>query len=144
MFQTLHTRFSAVPRTWRLVIRLMVSAGLLVLVWRELPSTVLFSEVSLLTQNAWLLLALLLLPINYLLEAVKWRQLLRHAIRPGISSAVGHVLVGQASGFITPNRLGDYAGRVLGFAPEQRLEAAIATLAARCCRCSPVSRMNGS
>ncbi|MFW5659286.1 MAG: lysylphosphatidylglycerol synthase domain-containing protein [Bacteroidota bacterium] len=127
----MHARFTTRARYWRLAYRLLLSAGLLVLVWRELPSATLFSDVSLLTQNAWLFLALLLLPLNYLLEAIKWRQLLRPTIRPKLGAAVGHVLVGQASGFMTPNRLGDYAGRVLGFAPAHRLEAASATFSSR-------------
>ncbi len=131
MLQALHARFSNGSRYWRMAFRLLLSAGLLVLVWHELPSATLFADASLLTQNAWLILALLLLPLNYLLEAIKWRQLLRPAVRPKLGAALGHVLVGQASGFMTPNRLGDYAGRVIGFAPTHRLEAASATFSSR-------------
>ncbi len=59
--------------------------------------------------------SLLLLPVGFGVEAHKWRQLLRTAGAPwvGLQKAFVSVLCGTAASAVTPNRLGDYPGRVL-------------------------------
>lgn len=71
--------------------------------------------------NAWkyLLPALLLMPINWALEALKWRQLL--GVEPGWSWSEiwASVLAGISVSLATPNRIGEYGGRAM-VAPPQR------------------------
>jgi len=65
--------------------------------------------------DGWLLAgaALLLMPVNWLLESCKWR-LLMGSLRPiSIGTAMRGVAAGIAFSLFTPNRLGEYAGRVL-------------------------------
>jgi len=73
----------------------------------------------------WLLPALLLLPVNILCEALKWKQLIRPIETLRLQQAVKAVLAGTAAGFVTPNRTGDIAGR-LGFIRQQHRKAVLA------------------
>lgn len=63
----------------------------------------------------YLVASLLLLPAGFSVEAHKWRQLLRAAGAPymGFKKSFISVLCGTAASAVTPNRVGDYPGRVL-------------------------------
>ncbi len=62
----------------------------------------------------------LLMPLNWGMEVAKWRFL-----QPGLAwgRATREVLIGAMAAFLTPNRLGDVAGRVAA-APAERQEQA--------------------
>lgn len=66
---------------------------------------------------------LALLPLNLLLEAQKWRLLVRGLQPLSLMEAVKSVLVGQTGAFFTPNHLGDVPTRVLLLCPECRMSA---------------------
>ena len=66
---------------------------------------------------------LALLPLNLLLEAQKWRLLVRGLQPLSLMEAVKSVLVGQTGAFFTPNHLGDVPTRVLLLRPECRMSA---------------------
>lgn len=70
----------------------------------------------------------LLMLVNWGIEAVKWRILVRDVepIRPG--RAFTAVIAGTSIGLITPNRVGEFAGRVLFLRPEHRVQGSFATL----------------
>jgi len=70
------------------------------------------------------LLALALVPLNWGLEAWKWQRLARH-IEPEHSFAhsLRAVVLGLTLGFATPNRVGDYAARILTLHARRRLDA---------------------
>lgn len=57
--------------------------------------------------------AFLLMPLNWCLESVKWKQLV-HIVQKWftISDAIKAVLIGVFFGFITPNRIGEFGGRL--------------------------------
>jgi uncharacterized membrane protein YbhN (UPF0104 family) len=80
------------------------------------------------------LLALGLIPLNWGLEAVKWQLLSRKIERVSFGQAYRAVLVGICLGFITPNRVGDYAGRILELKSRHRLEALGAIFLGRFCQ----------
>ncbi|MHA6248145.1 lysylphosphatidylglycerol synthase domain-containing protein [Pontibacter sp. CAU 1760] len=83
---------------------------------------------------ALLLCAVVLIPVNWGFEAGKW-QLLGQRVEPmAFWQAYRAVMVGLTLGFITPNRLGDYAGRVLELKSQQRLEAIGAIFMGRFCQ----------
>ena len=69
----------------------------------------------------WLVL-LILFFFNYLLEAVKWKQALKYLNPMTLGQSFKSVLVGQAFSFFTPVRSGDYVGRILFLAPENKLK----------------------
>jgi hypothetical protein len=70
-----------------------------------------------------ILLATGLIPLNWGLEAAKWQLLSRKVEQLSLVQAYRAVLVGVCLGFITPNRLGDYAGRIIELKSRHRLEA---------------------
>lgn len=60
-----------------------------------------------------LLVAVLLVPVNWGLEAKKWQLLASPLIRLSTFQAARAVLTGLSLGFVTPRSVGDYAGRIL-------------------------------
>ena len=59
----------------------------------------------------YLLLAIALMPVNWLTEAVKWKWLLQTQV--SISDLLKGVLAGITFGLVTPGRSGEFIGRVL-------------------------------
>lgn len=75
---------------------------------------------------------MLLLAVNQGLEAKKWQILVKN-VYPHLDfyTAIRAILAGNTAGIFTPNRIGEYAGRVY-FLPEgKRMEAAALTLVDR-------------
>lgn len=85
--------------------------------------------------NGWALLALVLLaPVNWGLEWAKWGVVSRPwrgwtAWRRGWWDRARECLIGGAAGFVTPNRVGDIAGRLMWVPAAEREEAARGYLA---------------
>ena len=71
----------------------------------------------------WIMLTLLLLPLNWSLEAMKWRSLVGNLEKLSFAQSLSSVLVGTTTGFFTPNRLGEYPGRTLLLSDGNRLTA---------------------
>lgn len=79
----------------------------------------------------YFLVAILLVFVNWGLEAVKWQRLT--AFHPvtfwkGFES----ILKGLATGFLTPNRIGDFGGRILEFKKEHRWKGFNSRLISSC------------
>ncbi|MEM6805348.1 MAG: lysylphosphatidylglycerol synthase domain-containing protein, partial [Bacteroidota bacterium] len=74
-------------------------------------------------------LCLLLIPVNWGLEAYKWKFVLRN-VYPGLGflQAFKGVLTGISTGIFTPNRVGDYAGRLFQLEAGKRWEAGMLLL----------------
>jgi hypothetical protein len=68
----------------------------------------------------WLLAILILLPFNWLLEASKWRMLTTKIQKISLKQAIEAVLAGISTGFFTPNRVGEFAGRLFYLNPDNR------------------------
>ncbi len=69
-------------------------------------------------------LVLALVPLNWGLESYKWGVLLNASgIDTDWSTLTGSVLTGIAAGLITPNRTGEYIGRLAVVPTEKRIEA---------------------
>lgn len=86
-------------------------------------------------QWACLVLSILLMAVNYGLEAQKWRLMVR-PFYPGLRllPATLAVFAGMAAGVFTPNRIGEYAGRILFLKEGKRVEAILATFVDRICQ----------
>lgn len=81
--------------------------------------------------SQWLLfaLAVLLIPANWGLEALKWWWMVRRYYpEEPFLSCFQSVIAGITTGIFTPNRLGEYAGRILYLAPGHRAEAVMMLL----------------
>lgn len=74
-------------------------------------------------KSAYLLLALLLVPVNYLLEALKWFLLVNHFEKHSFLKAIMGVLTGLTSGMVTPGRVGDYFGKLMFIKAENNWKA---------------------
>lgn len=70
--------------------------------------------------------AFILMPLNMLLEACKWRYLLRDLYPMPLREAWSQTLKGLQGAFLTPGRLGEYPTRVLGIADKSLWPKAIA------------------
>lgn len=75
----------------------------------------------------WLFAALALTKVNWILEAKKWQLLSSPFQKLHFSTAYQSVLAGLATGLITPNRLGNFIGRLAYVAPEYKVQATINT-----------------
>lgn len=82
------------------------------------------------TDVPWSALVLVgvLMVLNWGIEAVKWRGLVRDVERPGLGRSFLAVIAGTSIGLVTPNRVGEFAGRVLFLRPEHRVQGSFATL----------------
>ena len=65
---------------------------------------------------------LLLFLLNYLMEAIKWQNLLASWSPISIFKSYKSVLIGQAFAFFTPARSGDYVGRILLLPPGSKIK----------------------
>lgn len=75
-----------------------------------------------------LLLVLLLVPINWSVEAIKWQYLIRTFSSISFVQAYRGVLAGVSFALFTPNRMGEYLGRVWILDAKHRLKGIVVTL----------------
>jgi len=75
----------------------------------------------------WLYLAVVcaLMPLNWLIETLKWYPLLRRHDPISLKKAFFAVLAGISFALFTPNRVGEYAGRLLFVSPENHWKSLI-------------------
>lgn len=76
----------------------------------------------------WLLAVVCLAPLNLALEALKWQQLIKNFSNLGFGKTFQAILAGTTIAIFTPNRVGEYGGRVLFVKKEQGWKAVIATM----------------
>ncbi|MEO1258104.1 MAG: lysylphosphatidylglycerol synthase domain-containing protein [Bacteroidota bacterium] len=76
----------------------------------------------------WLVVVLLMVPVNISLEAMKWKVLIRQFLNIKFVKVVKAVLSGITIAIFTPNRVGEYGGRILFVPAEHNWKAVIATL----------------
>lgn len=86
-----------------------------------------------LTQNlpvssVYFWLALLLMPINWGIEALKWRTLLYPNLKMPIGYSFKAVLSGVSIGIFTPNRIGEIGGRIALLPKHLRIKGGYLTL----------------
>jgi uncharacterized membrane protein YbhN (UPF0104 family) len=78
---------------------------------------------------AWnLVLAVLLMIVNWAIEAVKWRLAIRSVQKVSFMKALKAVLSGVSFSVSTPNRVGEYLGRVLYMEEGNRLRTIAITI----------------
>lgn len=71
-------------------------------------------KVSFTGPQAWKIwMVAFLMLVNWGLEARKWQVLIMHIQKMRFLRAFRAIFSGQAMGFITPNRVGEYAGRIV-------------------------------
>ncbi len=76
---------------------------------------------------AWLVLTVLLLPLNWVAETLKWLPLIRHAEQVSFLKAFKAVLAGVTTSLFMPNRIGDFGGRLLFLKPKNAMKGVFST-----------------
>ena len=76
----------------------------------------------------YLLCCLVLIPLNWLLESLKWKQVLSKIQVLSVWQAIKSVLIGLTSGFFTPNRVGEPVGRSMFLADGNKTKGVICSL----------------
>lgn len=71
-------------------------------------------------QIALLMGVFALLPINWFVEALKWKKLTSGVQNISYKDSIKAVLVGISTGFFTPNRVGELVGRIMFLNSENR------------------------
>ncbi|TDG38052.1 hypothetical protein EZJ43_01860 [Pedobacter changchengzhani] len=71
-------------------------------------------------------LVLIMMLFNWLLEAIKWKRLIRHVEKISFWRAIESVFCGLTLAIFTPNRLGEYGGRVFFLSPKRRITGVVA------------------
>ncbi len=82
----------------------------------------------------WLIIAILLMPVNWAFETLKWNTLVRNFEELSFFRAYRGILSGITFSLFTPNRVGEYGGRILIVKPENNWKAVIATLVGSFCQ----------
>ena len=76
----------------------------------------------------YLLCCLILIPLNWFLESLKWKQVLSKIQVLSFGQAIKSVLIGLTSGFFTPNRVGEPVGRSMFLADGNKTKGVICSL----------------
>ncbi len=75
--------------------------------------------------NYALILVVFLMFVNWALEVVKWKYLLRNIEKVSLWKATKSVFCGLTWAIFTPNRIGEYGGRILLLKPDHRAKGAV-------------------
>jgi hypothetical protein len=76
----------------------------------------------------YLIFTVVLMPVNWGLETQKWLLLVRKIVPTGVGTAYRSVLAGVAFSLFTPNRIGEFGGRILYLDKVDHPRAILATL----------------
>ncbi len=76
----------------------------------------------------WLLAAILFMLLNWGIEAIKWRKLVAVALPISFGRAFRSVLSGVSFTMLTPNRMGEFLGRVFYLPDGSRVRTAFLTM----------------
>ncbi|MBD3638068.1 MAG: flippase-like domain-containing protein [Crocinitomicaceae bacterium] len=76
----------------------------------------------------FLLLIVALMPVNWLLESLKWQLLVKDIRAQKFGKTVKDVLAGVSTSILTPNRIGNFIGRTTDMEKDIRPKAIIATI----------------
>jgi hypothetical protein len=116
------------------LIKWSVTLGLLYLLYLQLFEKKHLQDLmtAYLTGNkspAWpyLLLSFVLMPVNWLLEARKWKMLTSGFEGLSLRQSLASVLSGVSVGILTPGRIGEYGGRLARISPQNHAKALGAT-----------------
>ncbi len=69
-----------------------------------------------------------LMPVNWFIESTKWNVLVTKFQSFGIQKSIFSVLSGVSMAIMTPGRIGEYGGRLVGIKSENRSKAILANL----------------
>ena len=123
-------------KTYNIIIRSIIIVISLAFLYRQLfvkqDFNSLISDISniLNTEGIWwlILCSLALMPLNWSIEALKWRYILQNKEKISVLLAIKAVFSGATISAVSPNRIGDYLGRVFVLKKTKFWEGVLITL----------------
>jgi uncharacterized membrane protein YbhN (UPF0104 family) len=88
----------------------------------------LFIKHTILDKKSIILLVVLMMFFNWLLESIKWKFLIRKIENVGILTSLRAVFSGITVSVFTPNRVGEYGGRVFCLEKADRIQGVLITV----------------
>lgn len=76
----------------------------------------------------FLIVVVLLMPLNWFIEALKWKLLISKIEGISIGKAISGVLAGTSISILTPNRVGEFVGRVMVLQSDHRVQGSLMTV----------------
>jgi len=76
----------------------------------------------------WLLIGIALMPFNWCIEAIKWKALISKIENISLSTSLRAICAGITLAMFTPNRVGEFGGRVLLLKIANKIEGIAITL----------------
>lgn len=75
-----------------------------------------------------IVVVILLMPVNWLIETIKWRLLIKGVYQQKFMKTLASVLAGVSTSLLTPNRIGNFIGRTVYLDKEVKTRAIIRTI----------------
>lgn len=128
---------SKTNKIWNLLIKVVLFFLLLYIIYRQVSTDgqgfqhgvdILFFKIKNL-KSGYLILVVLLMPMNWLLESKRFQWLMSKFVSLTYIQSVEAILCGLSVASITPNRIGEYGGRIIALAPENNKYGLLATFA---------------
>lgn len=120
------------PNRKTLIVKLVFGLALLLFISWKISNSLLNKEFDdlVFSDNSvgLIVLSFLMMPINWLIETVKWQLLLRRIKRQNFAKTILDILAGISTSLLTPNRIGNFIGRTLNLDKEYRTKALILTI----------------
>ncbi len=126
---------ASLVRVINTIIKLTIGGLLILLLYKQLHTSDLsfYESISAVWDNikelrmVYLLCIILLMPLNWYIEAHRFKVLLSPVLEISISLSIKCVCSGLSLAAITPNRIGEYAGRIIPLASKNNVQGMIST-----------------
>lgn len=128
--------------TWFIVLKWLIAAGSLFYVAYHITSRAdsinleninsVFVSNNLLIQTLFALIVLML--INWSIESIKWKLLIKQIETISFLKSLRAVLTGLTLSLYSPNRSGEFVGRVMHLQPNQRVKGSLLTFIGGICQ----------
>jgi len=123
-------------RIWYGAIKLLIAAAAFMFIYKEVISKENFSNIVLEYRDmligggngTLMTLVSVLMIINWSIEALKWKLMMRKLEAVPFSRALSAVFSGLTISFFTPNRIGEYAGRIFHLHSANRIKGTLVTI----------------
>ncbi|MEZ4922282.1 MAG: hypothetical protein R2780_03850 [Crocinitomicaceae bacterium] len=114
------------------VIKLVFGLALLLFIAWKITSSFKQTDLDALqfspTASWMFLIALVLMPVNWILESLKWHLLVKDIEKTSFTNSIVSVLAGISTGLLTPNRIGNFIGRTMSMEKVNRTKGILATI----------------
>jgi uncharacterized membrane protein YbhN (UPF0104 family) len=81
-----------------------------------------------LQRKIYLSIVVVLMLLNWSIEAIKWKKLLQHIQQISFGRSLRSVFTGISVSLLTPNRIGEYAGRIIYLTDDNKLKGITANI----------------